>query len=76
MGAQGWHKSDTPTTSLMLDQGRMASLSLLGVLKVSQLYPQVHALLIPYSHHLFFPLGAAHTRDLLVKELDGVVHAC
>ena len=33
-------------------------------------------LLIPHSHHLVFPLGAAHTRDLLVKELDGIVHAC
>lgn len=25
--------------------------------------------------HLFFPLGAAHTSDFLVKELDGVTHA-
>lgn len=33
-------------------------------------------MLISHTHHLLFPLGAAHTRDLLVKELDGVVHTC
>lgn len=74
-GTQRWHKSDSPSTSFTLDQGTMAELPLLGALNVSQLYPQVHALLIPHTHHLLFPLGAAHTRDLLVKELDGIVHA-
>lgn len=74
-GTQRWHKSDSPTISLTLGEGRMVELPLLGILNVSQLYPQVHALLIPHTHHLLFPLGAAHTRDLLVKELDGIVHA-
>lgn len=41
-----------------------------------QLHPPMHALLMPHTHHLLFPLGAAHNRDLLIKELDGVVHAC
>lgn len=73
MGAQRWHKSrqlnpGPGQNGLTVSSGSPEC--------VSRLYPQVHALLIPQIHHLLFPLGAAHTRDLLVEELDGVVHAC
>ena len=55
----------------------MATWALIGVLKLLlSPTPRCMPLLIPHSHHLVFPLGAAHTRDLLVKELDGIVHAC
>lgn len=77
VGAQRWHKSRQPNHFLNPGPGQNGlTVSSGSPGCASQLYPQVHALLTPQIHHLLFPLGAAHTRDLLVEELDGVVHAC